>query len=417
LKDLKKAGIVLEGDYSNTYFAGRIFKILGLEFSLLDKKLKEIGKKYEENLSEAKKGYSEETRKIEIPKLKTKNLKFTHGNAGISEGAIKSGLDCYFAYPMTPATSVMMELAGKQLENNFVVIELENEIAVANAGVGSCITGAKAMVGTSGGGFDLMTETLSLCGIAQVPLVFFLSMRPGPATGVATYTGQGDLSMARYAGHGEFNRIIVCPGEPKEAEELTNQAFYLSQKFRTPSIIVSDKHLGESFYTLSSKPEIVKVPRGCKLGRYNSYEVDKFGSATEDSQIIKKNILERKNNFERLGKESKKFKTYKVYGNKSSKNVIVSFGSTKCAILDAIRGLDVKFIQILYIEPFDLNVVKEIKDKNLILIENSSSALIGDLIKEKTGIRIEDKNKILRFDGRPFLCDELKEEIKARLRR
>jgi len=98
------------------------------------------------------------------------------------------------------------------------------------------------MIGTSGGGFDLMTESLSLAGIAETPLVIYLASRPGPSTGVATYTAQGDLDMARYAGHGEFPRMVLAPGCPKEAEELTSQAFYFSQQFGIPIIILSDKH-------------------------------------------------------------------------------------------------------------------------------------------------------------------------------
>src|SRR3989338_4465799 len=133
---------------------------------------------------------------------------------------------------MTPSTPVLIELAQKQYENNFLVLELENEIAVINAAIGSAMTGAKSMIGTSGGGFDLMTEALSLTGIAEVPLVIYLAQRPGPGTGAATYTAQGDLNIARHAGHGEFQRVVLAPGNPKECEELASYAFYFSQRFK-----------------------------------------------------------------------------------------------------------------------------------------------------------------------------------------
>jgi 2-oxoglutarate ferredoxin oxidoreductase subunit alpha len=215
----------------------------------LEKELRTLEKRLEENLKEATEGYKSFEQKINLEKPKSAKRNFLNGNQGIKEGAIKSGLDV-FCLSMTPATPVMDELAKVQEKNNFLVLELENEIAVANAGVGACITGAKGMVGTSGGGFDLMTETLSLTGIAQVPLIFYLCSRPGPATGVATYTSQGDLKLAINAGHGEFNRIVLVPGDPVEAEELTNQAFYFSHKFGIPSIIVGDKHLAESLILL-----------------------------------------------------------------------------------------------------------------------------------------------------------------------
>lgn len=409
---LKKKGKILSGSGNNILFLGKLFKLFNLEFSLLNKEIKEI-QNYDSNLIQAKKGYEEEISCFELKNLKNK-LRFYTGSNALSEASLKSGLDIYYAYPMTPATAVLGELAQSQKENNILVLELENEIAVANAGAGSAITGAKVMVGTSGGGFDLMTEALSMCGIARIPLIFYLAQRPGPASGVATYQAQGDLDLARNSGHGEFPRIILAPGDPLETEELTSQAFYLSQKLKFPTIILSDKHLAESYYSIDKKPKMIKSRKLTNFGRYNSYEKDQNGSATEDSNIIKKNIQERWKDFEVLKRESRKFTQYKIYGEKKSKNCILFWGSTKGAILDSIKGLDVSAVQILYIEPFPEKISSLIKGKNLILIENNSTGQLGKLIREKTGIEI--KNKILRYDGRPFYYDELKGEIKKRLK-
>ncbi len=415
-KELKQNGVMLKGSGENMYYAGRLFKLLCLDFSLLEKELRELEKRYDENMIEGKKGYDEEKQEVcKVIFRSGKDSSFLNGNQGISEGAIKSGMDVYYAYPMTPATNVLSELAEKQIEKNILVLEMESEIAVINAAIGSSITGAKAMIGTSGGGFDLMTESLSLAGIAEVPLVIYLAQRPGPSTGVATYTGQGDLQMARYSGHGEFNRLVLSPGDPKECEELTSEAFYFSQKFKIPAIIISDKHLAESFYTTGEKSKITFSEKSTSLKRFNSYETDEFGSATENAEIIKKNVEQRIKKEKEISEEAKKFSQYKVYGKKDSKNVIVSWGSTKGAILDAIKDLDVKFIQILYIEPFPLEIKKELFG-NLILIENNATGQLGDVIAEKTGVFIEDKNKILRYDGRPFLADELREEIWRRMK-
>ena len=421
-KNLKKSGIILRGQHKNMYFAGKLFKILGLEFKELEYELRKLKKRFEENMKEAKLGYSEAEEKIKINSMlkvsakNAKSLNFINGTQGIANGAIKAGVDIYYAYPMTPATPVLTELAQRQLTGDFVVVELENEIAVINAAIGSALTGAKSMCGTSGGGFDLMTEALSLAGMAEVPLVIYLAQRPGPATGVPTYTGQGDLNIALYGGHGEFPRVVLAPGDPLEAEELTSQAFYFSQKFKIPAIVISDKHLAESFYTLSEKPTITTSKKLATLGRYNSYEKNPAtGSATEDAEIIKKNVEKRLKKAKDIEKESKKFNRYKIYGKKTSRNVIVSWGSTKGAIIDSIKDVDVKFIQILYIEPFPLEIKRELeKAEKVVLIENNSTGQLGALIREKTGIFIEDK--ILRYDGRPFLSDELDREIKKRFR-
>lgn len=412
-KDLKKEGVIISGKKPNMYFAGRMYKALGLDFKLLDKRLKELNK-YKENLSDAKKGYSETENSFKIKEVKKVKRNFSSGSQSLSEGAIKSGINNYFAYPMTPATAVLGELAQKKKEYGFNVFELENEIAVANAGCGSAITGSKTLVGTSGGGFALMTEALSMCGMARIPLVFYLAQRPGPASGVPTYTAQGDMNLARHSGHGEFSRIVVAPGNVVECQELTSQIFYLTQKFQIPGIIMSDKHLAESFYTTERKPDITKSKNMTRFTRFNSYEKDnKTRSATDNALIIKKNVEERLKNGEELAKECEKFKGYKIYGKKNSKNAIVFWGSTKGAILDSISGMNVCAIQILYIEPFSKRIEGILKEKKKIVsVENNATGQLCDLIREKTGIKID--KKILRYDGRPFLCDELRRELERR---
>ena len=413
-KELKKDGNIIQGEgKGNMYFAGRLFKILCIDFKMLELQLEELKERFEENIKEAKEGYEEEKKVACRVVYNKKNLYHMNGNQGISEGAIKSGLDVYYAYPMTPAKNVISELAKNQIEINILVLEMESEIGVINSAIGSAITGAKAMVGTSGGGFDLMTEALSLSGMAEVPLVIYLASRPGPSTGLATYTGQGDLSLALHAGHGEFNRIVLAPGDPREAEELTSQAFYFSQKFKIPAIILSDKHLAESFYTLEEKSVITASKKTTSIKRYNSYEEDEFGSATEDAEIIKKNVIKRIKIGKDIEKEAEKFKQYSVYGKEDSENVVVSFGSTKGAIIDAIKELDCAFVQILYLEPFQKEIKKYLKRKNVILVENNATGQLGKLITEKTGIIIPDSSKVLRFDGRPFLADELKKKFEG----
>jgi len=404
-----------ENVHSNDAKVDIIVGLDGKTDELHKAKLKKEGKIIKTNSSDEKIG----DKVLEILKVKNngkaKSFEFLDGSQGTAIGAIDSGLDIYYAYPMTPATPLLFELASREEKNNIFVFQLENEIAVANAGVGSAITGAKVMVGTSGGGFDLMAEALSLTGMLEVPLVFYLAQRPGPGTGVPTYTMQGDLRMALHSGHGEFQRIVVAPGDPIECEELSSQAFYMSQKFRAPVIILSDKHLAESSYSMQEKPKLVKSSKNIKLVKYSSYEATKEGFATDDAEIIKKNFERRMKKARDIGKEARKFSMYKVYGKKS-KNLVISWGSTKGAILDAIKDLDIRFIQVLYLKPFP-DLEKEIgNESNLILVENNSTGMFSGLLRQKTGFKIEDKNKILKYDARPFFADELREEIKRRIK-
>jgi 2-oxoglutarate ferredoxin oxidoreductase subunit alpha len=415
-KELKKGGIILKGYSENMYYAGSMFKLLGFSLKDLEVRIKELKKRVDENLKNAKKGFEEEKRSLcKLKASKGKRI-FTSGSETIAQGAIDSGLDIYYAYPMTPATPILGELAKKQVEKKFAVVELENEISIINAAIGSAITGAKSMVGTSGGGFDLMSEGLTMAGMAEIPLVCYLAQRPGPASGVPTYTSQGDLNMARHCGHGEFPRLVLAPGDPIECQELVSQAFYFSQKFKTPTIIISDKHLAESYYTQNNKAKITQSKKQTSLAKYNSYEHDKKGISTEEAKIIKEGVERRLKKQQAINKEAKKFQGYKLYGKKNSKNLIISWGSTKGAILDAIPNLNCSFLQILYIEPFPRKIKGILKGKNIILVENNSTAQLAGLIAEKTGIFIDDKNKILRYDARPFLCDELKEELNKRIK-
>ncbi len=420
-KQLKKDGFIITfkgfenlGRNLNVAQSGALMKVLGLNKQVLISEVENQFHNQESNKA-AELGFNSQKEKFKLQKLDNKIKKIV-GNAGIAQGAINSGLNVYLAYPMTPATGVLHELAGSQEKYGHLVFQAENEIAVVNAGIGASFSGAKTMVGTSGGGFDLMTEGLSLQGMSEIPLVVYLASRPGPATGIPTYQMQGDLDIALRSGHGEFPRVVVCPGDPIEAIEKTNEAFYLSEKFRCLSIVLGDKHLAESEFSFNespNKPLKVKIKRkvpGEAIVKASSYEHDKHGNTIENAKIARKNGEKRLKRYEKIKKACKKFEMIKIHGNLKSKNLIVGWGSTKGAILDAIKGLDYKFLQVLYAKPVSDEIREELKKaEKIILIENNLTGLMGRIIREKTGISI--KNRILKYDARPFTSDELKEEI------
>lgn len=411
-EELKAKPIILGFGKDNMYYAGCVFKLLGLEFEVLEKSLVEL-KNYEENLEFARQGYGEEKREIKLPETKNNVCFLMSGSEGFAEGAISAGLEFYYGYPMTPATKLFAELSKNK---KVITIESESEIAAVNSCIGSAITGAKSMAGTSGGGFDLMTEGLSLAGKAGIPIILYLAQRHGASTGVPTATGQGDLNVARHSGHGEFPRIIIAPGDAKEAIEKTCEMFYLTQKYQMPGILIGDKHLAESIYSFSEKPKIMKSESSIKWPvRFTSYESDREGSATENPEEIKKAAEERIKKQEIIGDEIENFEPYKMHGKTDSENLIVGWGSTKGAIIDAMKDIDCKFLQVIYLEPLSKKIKKELeKAKNIIAIENNSTSQLSELIAEKTGMIIT--KKILKYDGRQFLADELAQEIKRLIR-
>jgi 2-oxoglutarate/2-oxoacid ferredoxin oxidoreductase subunit alpha len=418
---LKKGGSLISfekfpdlGINLNLALSGGLMKVLGLDKNIL---LDQVKKKTQdkESIEAVERGFSSQETKYNLPKLKNK-VTISSGSEAIAQGAINSNIDLYFAYPMTPSTNALHALAARQMKNQYMVFQPENEIAVVNAALGASFTGAKTMIGTSGGGYDLMTEGLSLQGISEVPLVVYLASRVGPGTGIPTYNMQGDLGIALHGGHGEFPRVVIAPGNPTETIEKTNEAFYLSQKFNSLSIILSDKHIAESEFSSNGKyKKPVKVEGKRKLPgeaivRASSYEHNDNGDSTEEASWAIKRANQRLQRYEAIRKECQKFEMIKIHGKKNSKNLIISWGSPSGAIKDAIQGLDYKFLQVIYLKPMSSEIKKEIQKANkVILIEYNLTGQLGRLIREKTGLKIS--NRILKYDGRPFRSDELKEEL------
>ncbi len=437
LKELKAPQII-----ENDILIGWFFKYFGVDKKFLLKEAGEVfkGKKIGLIKKAIQIGYDLSEKKERL-KNRGKKKYFISGSQGIGVGALNSGIDIYIAYPMTPATPVLHFLAGKQLKDNILVLQLENEISVINSALGASFAGAKTMVGTSGGGFALMTEAMSLAGISELPLVVYLAQRTGPATGVPTYTAQSDLKFAVNAGHGEFPRIVVAPGDSQEAILRTQEAFYLSSKYRTLSIIISDKHGAESDYSfnelkaspltnqkfiLKNPPKNYKSYKITKNGvspralpgqgpvvRATSYEHNEYGNTIEDAKWTIKMNDKRFKKVRYLEKEISKLNPVSIYGK--GKNLIIGWGSTKGAILDSLPELkDFRFLQVSYISPFPKKVIEnEIKkSKRVILVENNATGLLGDIIAEQIGYIIKDK--ILKYDARPFIPDNIISKIKRK---
>jgi len=426
-KALKKQAITISGEEFkdlgrnlNIALAGAIIKILGIPLEELNKELKSQFKESTEAIVAAKKGFDSQNTTSELKKLNNK-ISILSGSQAVAKGAIAAGIDLYIAYPMTPATNAMHELASEQIENKLMVFQAENEIAAANMAIGSSFAGAKTMVGTSGGGFDLMGEALSLQGMSEIPLTVYLASRPGPGTGVPTYTAQPDLDIALRAGHGEFPRFVIAPGNPTETIEKTSEALFLAEKFNSLSILLGDKHLAESEFSSTEKipkTQKVKITRplpGDTLVKNSSYECDKHGNTTESYIITEENANKREAKYREAKKFiEKNFEMIKIHGNKNSKNLIIGWGSTSGAIKDAIKDLDAKFLQVLYCKQLSSQIKKEMqKASNIILVECNQTGQLGRLIREKTGIKIE--NRLLKYNGRPFHSDELNKLLKGML--
>lgn len=372
------------------------------------------------------------------------NIKYlVDGNIAFAKGLQSAGLDFYVSYPMTPATSILHFLAEQQKTSNLRVIQPENELSAINMALGISYAGKRVATGTASGGFALMQEAFSFSGIAELPIVIAVSQRQAPATGVPTFSSQTDLRFVIHAGHGEFLRIVIAPGDPEEAFLAGRNTLNLAWRYQIPVIVLLDKIISEhssssdlSAYKIEIEKGKIAEETGENYGRYKitsdgispmafpgtknttvkitSYEHDEFGIGTENAESVKNMIDKRFLKTETLLQELKKQETVKIYGDKDSENVVVFWGGTKGPVLESAKFIKnpIKFVQILWAEPFDFEKVKkELSNaKNIINIECNHNAQMGALIKEKTGIEI--KKNILKYDSRPFDPEILAKQIK-----
>lgn len=173
------------------------------------------------------------------------------GTAALGLGTIMAGCNFISSYPMSPGTGLLTFLAGHVAGFGIVVDQAEDEIAAINAALGASYAGARSIVTTSGGGFDLMQEGMSLAGMIETPVVIHVGQRPGPATGLPTRTGQEDLSLVIHAGHGEFARAVFAPGSLAELIKTVQHAFSLAQRFQIPVVILTDQYLLDAAGTIA----------------------------------------------------------------------------------------------------------------------------------------------------------------------
>jgi len=425
----------------NTAAIGALAGALDFEWSVLEKVIMDaVEKDVGLNLKIARHAYDRiENPSKSVPKLDQKSLPLVSGNEAIALGAVKAGLNMYIAYPMTPASAILHYLAAHENELGVVTVHPESEIGVALMALGAAYAGARTMVGTSGGGFALMTEALSLAGQGELPMVIVESQRPGPSTGVPTYTMQGDLAFVVHAGHGEILRVVLAPGDADEAFYTTGLAMNLAWKFQIPAFVLSDKHLSESIFSFEADIDKVKPEKPLlwnNQGEYKrytdtqngisplafpgnpsaivkttSYEHDESGITTEEPEAIARMQRKRLRKRKALEDELEKYETVNVYGNPDSKTALLCWGSTKGACIEVAEALDLKVVQPLILEPLPVEALKKAlsgADK-IIDVEVNATGQLAKLVAGH-GFCIDDM--ILRFDGRPFTVDVLLDNVK-----
>lgn len=427
----------------NTVAAGAVFGVLDYDVEILCRFLSEqFGKKGEEvvekNAACARRGAASiagHEGLVRAPKPSGAPAAVYSGSDAVGLSAATAGVRLVCSYPMSPSTGVFTYLAGAAKKYGILVEQAEDEICAMNLINGAVYAGAPAMTTTSGGGFSLMAEGLSLAGMLELPVVIMLAQRPGPATGLPTRTAQGDLAFAVHAGHGEFPRIILAPGSPRQAFDLTRRAFELAHKFQTPAIILADQFLCDSQKNIQALPEIADpvdrhiatdagpeymryvvapggvspraIPGGDALVLCTSDEHSEDGRISEDPTVRTAMHQKRMSKYEGIIKE---FLEPEIYPE-PTENVLLCWGSTYGPCREAVdrlrrRGGDVCMVHLPQVWPLNADCIRAALDgKRVTAVELNFNAQLTMLLKQIGALG--EFNTILKYDGFPFTGEEI----------
>lgn len=374
------------------------------------------------------------------------------GVQAVGIGKFKAGCAFQTYYPITPATDESEYLENHQKNYNIVVVQTEDEISAILMATGAAHAGVRSSTSTSGPGFSLMAEGLGWAGHTEAPgPVVILWQRAGPSTGLPTRTEQGDLQFVLHAGHGEFPRMAVAPGDVMECFYDTFDAFNYAERFQMPVVVIADKFLASSYRTVSiPDANNLKVDRGqiaaeADLAGKNPYkryeftplgvsprslpgtkggifhttgdEHDEFGGITENSENRIKMMQKRMHKLQLAAELIPDEKKVNFFGPEKADVTLVGWGSTKGAILDGMEDLEAdaircNFLQIRYMSPFPTELVTKYLSNSArkVLVEGNYSGQLGAIIREQTGIVMDCK--VLKYNGRSFSQNEVYEGVK-----
>lgn len=370
-----------------------------------------------------------------------------NGNQAIALGAMAGGMKFCTFYPMTPATSIPLFLASHADEMGLTVEQTEDEIAAINMAIGASFAGDPSMVATSGGGFALMTEGISLAGMTETPIVIVVAQRPGPATGLPTRTEQADLEFILHAGHGEFPRAILAPGTIEECFELTYRAFHLAETSQGPVFLLTDQFLADSYRAVElfdiSNLNPVKTDATTLKGSGTPYlhykitqdgissrllpgitdqlvvadsdEHTEDGHLTEDLTIRKQMVEKRLRKFRRLVEDI----VPPVYvGPESPKRLFLSWGSTYGPALEAgniLRNQGESVANLHFSQVWPLNPAHFLNrlqaSTEVIAVEGNATGQFARLLRRESGFHVT--KYVLRYDGMPITAEYILDNLKT----
>ncbi|MBT9136049.1 MAG: 2-oxoglutarate oxidoreductase subunit KorA [Firmicutes bacterium] len=437
---------------ASTVATGAVLSLLGLALPTAEGLIREMFAEalVEQNIAAFRAGYSAllPARPVVAPlpeaTPETPQI-FIDGNQALGMAALASGCRFLAAYPMTPATGIMTYLAAKQQQYGLVVEQAEDEIAAINMVLGASYAGLRSMTSTSGGGFALMVEGLSLAGMTETPIVVVLAMRPGPATGLPTRTEQGDLNFAIFGGHGEFPRAVLSATNLEDAFYRLNKAFTLADKYQVPVIFLTDQDFADT--ARSIRPyDFSRLVYARHLATeetapspYQRYRLTEDGLSPraypgqfagevvladsdehdEDGHIIEDGAMRKRMMDKRMLKQNalaNEMSEPEVYGSTGAEILLIGWGSTYGALREAIdslqaRGKNAAMLHFSDLWPLPLNNVTTLlpQAQYSFCIEGNATGQFSALLRRESGL--QTTHLLLKYDGRPWSGEEIVREV------
>jgi 2-oxoglutarate ferredoxin oxidoreductase subunit alpha len=367
------------------------------------------------------------------------------GNQALAFGALLGGCRFMAGYPMTPATSILhyFSEAAQDLPVHFE--QAEDEIAAINMALGASYAGVRSMAATSGGGFALMQEGVSLAGMTETPIVIAVAQRPGPATGLPTRTEQGDLNFVLHAGHGEFPRVLFAPGSIEETITLARKSFDLADRFQIPVFLLTDQYFADSVQVIEEEEIPLDVITreypvfdatykryrltedgispltfpglSDALVKLDSDEHDEEGKITEDPDLRKRMVDKRLKKMVLLKQEAV-LPTF--CGAMDAAAVVLCWGSNRLIVKEAVErlnadGLSVCVLHFGQVYPLTPAMIApyRLETKKRICVENNATGQFAGLLKREFGIVVD--HNVLKYDGDCFTVEELYRTLKGLL--
>jgi 2-oxoglutarate ferredoxin oxidoreductase subunit alpha len=442
--------------YASTIAVGALMGTLGMDLEplrrVLARRFAAKGKRMvEANEAAAAKGFrlADEGCRELCPWRLPKGKAFHHlltGNEAVPLGAAYAGCRFMAAYPMSPSTAIITFLAREEERLGIFTEQAEDEIGAINMAIGASYGGARAMTATSGGGFALMVEGLSLAGMIETPVVIILAQRPGPATGLPTRTAQGDLLFAINAGHGEFPRLVLAPSDARDAFHKIVRAFNLADKYQVPAIILTDQFLADSRYSiadldLTKEEPVFHLADPGKFHDYKRYrltgdgisprlypgqsehlvgidsdEHDEEGHITEDLAYTAPVMVE-KRLAKAKGLRAEMSPPEEILVDQAEV-VFLGFGSSRGALLEALQLLKDEGVaagMIHFTEVWPLPEYAFPKGKTYWTVESNATGQLARLLRSEYGLAVA--GSLTRYDGLPLTGDYIRRRFNEQRQR